>query len=125
MAVANYELDIPILGLEVVYSVACVCSFIVEFTSRTPDAEKDSESVQNFLIATEGAFEAHPLFVDATDEELDSAGEVSPPVHQSRAILYELWYARREEMALFQCTHTKTDESLMIGVCSEGKFLSV
>lgn len=55
--------------------VKSIKSFIVEFTSRTPDAEKDSESVQIFLIATEGAFEAHPLFVDATDEELDSAGE--------------------------------------------------
>ena len=44
--------------------------------SRTPDAEKDSESVQAFLTTTEGAFEAHPLFVNATDEELDSAGEV-------------------------------------------------
>lgn len=63
---------------EVVSAVNYMCSFIVEFTSRTPDAEKDSESVQAFLTTTEGAFEAHPLFVDATDEELDSAGEVSP-----------------------------------------------
>ena len=53
-----------------------VCSFIVDFMSRTPDAEKDSESVQAFLTVTEGAFEAHPLFVNATDEELESAGEV-------------------------------------------------
>jgi hypothetical protein len=53
-----------------------LCSFIVDFMSRTPDAEKDSESVQAFLTTTEGAFEAHPLFVNATDEELDSAGEV-------------------------------------------------
>lgn len=63
---------------EVVYAVNYLCSFIVEFTSRTPDADKDSESVQAFLTTTEGAFEAHPLFVDATDEELDSAGEVFP-----------------------------------------------
>jgi len=60
-----------------------VCSFIVEFTSRTPDAEKDSESVQAFLTTTEGAFDAHPLFVDATEEELDSAGEVLPTLSPS------------------------------------------
>lgn len=55
--------------------VKSIKSFIVEFMSRTPDPDKDSESVQSFLTTTEGAFGAHPLFVNATDEELDSAGE--------------------------------------------------
>ncbi|KAG0599658.1 hypothetical protein M758_12G169700 [Ceratodon purpureus] len=55
--------------------VKSIKSFIVDFMNRTPDAVKDSESVQAFLTTTEGAFEAHPLFVNATDEELDSAGE--------------------------------------------------
>lgn len=56
--------------------VYVLCSFIVEFMSRAPDPERDSESVQRFLSTTEGAFLAHPLFVNATDEELESAGEV-------------------------------------------------
>ncbi len=73
-----------------------LCSFIVDFMSRTPDADKDSESVQAFLTATEGAFEAHPLFVNATDEELDSAGEVFPHhLIQFGDILSELWCMRR------------------------------
>jgi hypothetical protein len=49
----------------------------VDFTSRVPDPDHDSESVQTFLSTTEGAFQTHPLFANATDEELESAGEVS------------------------------------------------
>jgi len=78
MAVMDMQRRVRTHCCEVVYAVNYMCSFIVEFTSRAPDAEKDSESVQAFLTTTEGAFEAHPLFVDATDEELDSAGEVLP-----------------------------------------------
>jgi hypothetical protein len=49
----------------------------MDFTSRVPDPDHDSESVQTFLSTTEGAFQTHPLFANATDEELESAGEVS------------------------------------------------
>jgi hypothetical protein len=50
----------------------------MDFTSRVPDPDHDSESVQTFLSTTEGAFQTHPLFANATDEELESAGEVLP-----------------------------------------------
>lgn len=47
--------------------------------TRESDPARDSDSVQKFLTATEGAFQAHPLFINATDEELDAAGEVCLP----------------------------------------------
>jgi hypothetical protein len=50
----------------------------MDFTTKVPDPDSDSESVQTFLSTTEGAFQAHPLFANATDEELESAGEVLP-----------------------------------------------
>lgn len=56
-----------------------MCSFIVEFMTREADPARDSDSVQKFLTVTEGAFQAHPLFINATDEELDAAGEVFLP----------------------------------------------
>jgi hypothetical protein len=49
----------------------------MDFTSRVPDPDHDSETVQTFLSTTEGAFQTHPLFANATDEELESAGEVT------------------------------------------------
>jgi len=55
--------------------VRSIKTFIVDFTSRVPDPDHDSESVQTFLSTTEGAFQTHPLFANATDEELESAGE--------------------------------------------------
>lgn len=65
--------------------------------SRTPDPDKDSESVQSFLTTTEGAFGAHPLFVNATDEELDNAGEVfSHYLIQLKVICSSTWYANRK-----------------------------
>lgn len=53
------------------------CRFIVSFLASTPDPEKDSTAVQNFLAQTEASFRAHPLWAGATEEELESAGEVS------------------------------------------------
>ncbi|KAJ7522457.1 hypothetical protein O6H91_18G011600 [Diphasiastrum complanatum] len=50
-------------------------SFIISFLARPPDPEKDSQSVQEFYSAMEGAFRAHPLWSGATKEELESAGE--------------------------------------------------
>lgn len=53
------------------------CSFIVSFVNNAPDAEKDSVAVQEFLGNMEAAFRAHPLWSGSSEEELESAGEVS------------------------------------------------
>lgn len=55
--------------------VRSIKSFIVSFSSNAPNPERDSRSVQEFLITMEEAFRAHPLWAGATEEELDSAGE--------------------------------------------------
>lgn len=55
--------------------VRSIKSFIVSFSNNAPDPEKDSKSVQEFLITMEEAFRAHPLWAGATEDELDSAGE--------------------------------------------------
>lgn len=51
-------------------------SFIVSFSNRAPDPEKDSASVQEFLLNMEGAFKVHMLWAGSSEEELESAGEV-------------------------------------------------
>lgn len=53
-----------------------VYSFIVTFSNRAPDPEKDSASVQEFLENMEGAFRAHTPWAGSSEEELESAGEV-------------------------------------------------
>ncbi|KAK1313461.1 Vacuolar protein sorting-associated protein 9A [Acorus calamus] len=55
--------------------VKSIKSFIVSFSNRVPDPERDSTSVQEFLASMEGAFRAHSLFTGCTEEELESAGE--------------------------------------------------
>lgn len=55
--------------------VRSIKSFIVSFSSNAPNPERDSRSVQEFLITMEEAFRAHPLWAGATEDELDSAGE--------------------------------------------------
>ncbi|CAM6041414.1 unnamed protein product, partial [Sphagnum compactum] len=55
--------------------VRSIKTFIMDFTTKVPDPDSDSKSVQTFLSTTEGAFQTHPLFANATDEELESAGE--------------------------------------------------
>lgn len=45
--------------------------------NNTPDPERDSAAVQNFLSNMEAAFRAHSLWAGCSEEELDSAGEVS------------------------------------------------
>ncbi|KAK1302216.1 Vacuolar protein sorting-associated protein 9A [Acorus calamus] len=55
--------------------VKSIKSFIVSFTNRVPDPERDSVSVQEFLASMEGAFRSHSLFAGCTEEELESAGE--------------------------------------------------
>lgn len=55
--------------------VRSIKSFIVSFSSNAPNPERDSRSVQEFLITMEEAFRSHPLWAGATEDELDSAGE--------------------------------------------------
>lgn len=55
--------------------VKSIKSFIVSFSNKAPDPEKDSAAVQEFLATMEGAFRAHPLWAGSTEEELESAGE--------------------------------------------------
>lgn len=53
-----------------------VYSFIVTFSNRAPDPERDSAAVQEFLENMEGAFRAHTPWAGSSEEELESAGEV-------------------------------------------------
>lgn len=53
------------------------CSFIVSFSNNAPDPEKDSEAVQEFFTKMEAAFRAHPLWSGSSEEDLDSAADVS------------------------------------------------
>ncbi|XP_039115145.1 vacuolar protein sorting-associated protein 9A-like isoform X2 [Dioscorea cayenensis subsp. rotundata] len=55
--------------------VKSIKSFIVSFSNRAPDPEKDSASVQEFLLNMEGAFKVHMLWAGSSEEELESAGE--------------------------------------------------
>uniref|UniRef100_A0ACD5TW93 Uncharacterized protein n=1 Tax=Avena sativa TaxID=4498 RepID=A0ACD5TW93_AVESA len=50
-------------------------SFIVTFSNRAPDPERDSAAVQEFLENMEGAFRAHTPWAGSSEEELESAGE--------------------------------------------------
>ena len=53
-----------------------VYRFIVTFTNRAPDPERDSAAVQEFLENMEGAFRSHTPWAGSSEEELESAGEV-------------------------------------------------
>ncbi|KAL8193034.1 hypothetical protein R6Q57_027129 [Mikania cordata] len=55
--------------------VKSIKTFIVSFSNKPPDPEKDSASVQEFLSNMESSFRAHPLWAGRSEEELDSAGE--------------------------------------------------
>ncbi|KAK4490091.1 hypothetical protein RD792_000747 [Penstemon davidsonii] len=57
--------------------VKAIKSFIVSFMNKAPDAEKDSAAVQEFLSNMEAAFRAHSLWLGSSEDELESAGEVS------------------------------------------------
>lgn len=45
--------------------------------NNAPDPERDSAAVQDFMSKMEAAFRAHSLWAGCSEEELDSAGEVS------------------------------------------------
>lgn len=55
--------------------VKSIKSFIVSFSHNSPDPERDSAAVQQFLSNMEAAFRAHPLWDNCSEDELDSAGE--------------------------------------------------
>ncbi|KAL6907579.1 hypothetical protein ACP4OV_002618 [Aristida adscensionis] len=55
--------------------VKSIKGFIVTFSNRAPDPEKDSAAVQEFLENMEGAFRAHTPWAGSSEEELESAGE--------------------------------------------------
>lgn len=52
------------------------CSFIVSFSFYATHTENDSKRLQDFLVTMEDAIRDHPLWVGATEEEIDSAIEV-------------------------------------------------
>ena len=49
----------------------------MSFSNNAPDPERDSAAVQNFFAQMEVDFRVHPLWAGCSEEELDSAGEVS------------------------------------------------
>ncbi|KAM0921518.1 hypothetical protein ACQ4PT_006806 [Festuca glaucescens] len=55
--------------------VKAIKGFIVTFSNRAPDPEKDSAAVQEFLENMEGAFRSHTPWAGSSEEELESAGE--------------------------------------------------
>lgn len=55
--------------------VKAIKSFIVTFSKNSPNPERDSAAVQEFLKNMESAFRAHPLWAGCSEEELESAGE--------------------------------------------------
>ncbi|KAF5184350.1 Vacuolar protein sorting-associated protein 9a [Thalictrum thalictroides] len=57
--------------------VKSIKSFMVSILNNPPDPEKDSAAFQEFLAKMEGAFRAHSLWAGCSEEELESAGEVS------------------------------------------------
>lgn len=52
-------------------------SFIVSFSFYAPNPENDGKKVQEFFTTMETTIRDHPLWADATDEEVDSAMEVN------------------------------------------------
>lgn len=55
--------------------VRAIKSFIVSFSFHTIDAENDSRKLQDFLMAMETNIRKHPLWINCTDEERDTAVE--------------------------------------------------
>ena len=63
-----------------IFDLICQCSFINDLSGKPPNPETDSKSVQDFLASMEITFKEHPLWAGATNEELESAGEVVIPL---------------------------------------------
>jgi hypothetical protein len=50
----------------------------VSFSFHEPNTEGDGSKVQGFLTEMEGAIRDHPLWANATNQEIDHALEVKP-----------------------------------------------
>lgn len=55
--------------------VRSIKSFIVSFSFYAPSPENDGKRLQDFLLTMEDVIRDHPLWVGATEEEIDSAIE--------------------------------------------------
>lgn len=55
--------------------VRSIKSFIVSFSFYTANAENDGKRLQDFLLTMEAAIRDHPLWANATEEEIDCALE--------------------------------------------------
>lgn len=55
--------------------VRSIKSFIVSFSFYTANAENDGKRLQDFLLTMEAAIRDHPLWANATEEEVDCALE--------------------------------------------------
>ncbi|ONK56716.1 uncharacterized protein A4U43_C10F11990 [Asparagus officinalis] len=53
--------------------VRSIKSFIVSFTFHTTNTENDSRKLQDFLMTMKANIREHPLWINCTDEEIDSA----------------------------------------------------
>ncbi|KAG6466170.1 hypothetical protein ZIOFF_076040 [Zingiber officinale] len=78
--------------------VKSIKSFIVSFSNRAPDPEKDSASVQEFLSNMEEAFRAHTLWAGSSEEELESAGEICSSIESMVSVTCyaDTWHALRQ-----------------------------
>lgn len=83
-------------------------SFIVSFSNHVPDPERDSAAVQEFLAKMEADFRAHPLWAGCSEEELDSAGEVS---YNTILFVYTLCYVRMNSISMLCFTDPTNVES--------------
>lgn len=56
------------------------CSFLASLSQGgEPNAEVDGGRVQTFFAEMETAIRDHPLWANATNQEIDNALEVTPP----------------------------------------------
>lgn len=54
-------------------------SFIVSFSFYQPKPENDGKRVQDFFVSMEAAIRDHPLWTNASEEDIDCAMEVRSP----------------------------------------------
>ncbi|KAK3263739.1 hypothetical protein CYMTET_27472 [Cymbomonas tetramitiformis] len=55
--------------------VRSIKSFIASFQVGQPDPERDSLRAQEFMTSSEGSFRTNPLWRNASEEEIEAAGE--------------------------------------------------
>ena len=74
--------------------VRAIKHFIQAFSAGVPDPVRDAKRLQDFLKGTEAAFRAHPLWRQASSEELEGAGEALEKYIMTK--LYPLTFAVAE-----------------------------